>query len=98
MVEQPESSNFAEFADPEVDGYIEKARKTFDLDERVKVQSAAHRRINELQPYTFLFTLKSPVLWWNWQSTKRGPASSVSSRMRIPRCARRHCARSARSE
>ncbi len=64
QVEQPESSNFIEFQDPEVDRLIEKARMTFDLKERVKVQSAAHRRVHELQPYTFLFTLKTPVVWW----------------------------------
>ena len=49
---------------PEVDSLIEKARKTFDLKERIKVQSAAHRRVHDLQPYTFLFTLQTPIVWW----------------------------------
>lgn len=64
MIEDPESSNFIEFADSEVDRLIEKARETFDLEERVRIQSAAHRRIHDLQPYTFLNTVQLAQMYW----------------------------------
>lgn len=63
QIEQPKSSNHIEFSDAEVDRLIDLAKGTFDLEERIKVQGAAHRRINELQPYTFLFTPKSIVCY-----------------------------------
>jgi ABC-type transport system substrate-binding protein len=62
QVEEIPSSNFIEFEDAEVDRLIEQARVTFDPAERVKVQQAAHRRIAELQPYTFMNTVETPVL------------------------------------
>ena len=28
------------------------------------MQCALHKRIAELQPYTFLMTYKMPIMWW----------------------------------
>ncbi len=67
MIDEPKSSNHIEFSDPEVDRLIEKARFTFEEEERIKVQGAVHRRLNELQPYTFLFTFEAKVAWWKDQ-------------------------------
>jgi ABC-type transport system substrate-binding protein len=64
QIEEPESSNFISFSDPEVDRLIEQARETFDAESRIKVQQAAHRRINALQPYTFMTTIRMPTLYW----------------------------------
>ncbi len=64
QIEDPESSNFIEFSDPQVDAYIEQARYEFDLKKRIEVQGAAHRRINELQPYTFLFSMATASVYW----------------------------------
>ncbi|MDJ0974672.1 MAG: ABC transporter substrate-binding protein [Planctomycetota bacterium] len=63
QIEDPESSNFIEFSDPEVDRLIDEARYTFDLEKRVEIQSAAHKRIASLQPYTFLFTVQSAFVY-----------------------------------
>jgi ABC-type transport system substrate-binding protein len=67
MIRDAESSNFIEFGDDEVDRLIEAARAEFNLEKRIEVQSAAHRRINELQPYTFLFNMETAVAWWTDQ-------------------------------
>ena len=67
QIQEPKSSNHIEFSDAEVDRLIEKARKTFDEEARIEVQSAVHRRINELQPYTFLFTFQVKTVWWKDQ-------------------------------
>ena len=61
-MDEPKSSNHIEFSDAEGGQASSRRRaRTFDLDEGAssQVQSAAHRRINELQPYTFLFTLQA---------------------------------------
>ncbi|MDJ0521084.1 MAG: ABC transporter substrate-binding protein [Planctomycetota bacterium] len=67
QIAEPKSSNHIEFSDAEVDRLIEKARKTFDEKDRIEVQSAVHRRIHELQPYTFLFTFQVKIAWWKDQ-------------------------------
>lgn len=67
QIESPKSSNHIEFSDPEVDRLIETAKMTFDETKRIEVQGNVHRRLNELQPYTFLFTLKAKVCWWKDQ-------------------------------
>ena len=74
MIKEAESSNFIEFGDDEVDRLIEAARAEFDLDKRIEIQNAAHRRINELQPYTFLFNLETAVVWWTDQSSDASAA------------------------
>lgn len=80
QIDQPKSSNHIEFADDEVDRLIEKARKTFGEEERVQVQGAVHRRINELQPYTFLFTLKSKFAYWKDQVSDLNDAAIYKTR------------------
>jgi ABC-type transport system substrate-binding protein len=67
QIKEPKSSNHIEFSDAEVDRLIDKARKTFDEQKRIAVQGAIYRRIHDLQPYTFLFTLQAKVVWWKDQ-------------------------------
>jgi ABC-type transport system substrate-binding protein len=62
QIEEPKSSNFIEFKDPDVDRWIEEARLTFDRAKRRKIQQDIHRRIAELQPYTFMHTSRSALL------------------------------------
>lgn len=62
QVDEPKSSNFIEFKDAEVDRLIEELRATFDVEKRHQLQQQAHRRIAELQPYTFLETTRAPIL------------------------------------
>lgn len=80
MVEEPESSNFIEFADAEVDRLIDLARETFDLQERVKVQSDGHRRIHALQPYTFLYTIQLASMYWKDQLSDMSASDKWRSR------------------
>ena len=80
QIEEPKSSNHIEFADEEVDRLIAKARKTFDETARIDVQGAVHRRIHELQPYTFLFTLQSAVVWWKDQISDLSIANQWATR------------------
>jgi ABC-type transport system substrate-binding protein len=56
QIAEPKSSNCVEFSDPDVDRWIEEARVTFDRPTRRKIQQNIHRRIAELQPYTFMHT------------------------------------------
>jgi ABC-type transport system substrate-binding protein len=67
QISEPKSSNFVEFSDSEVDRLIDQARTTFDENDRIKVQGSVHRRIHDLQPYTFLFTLQTAAVWWKDQ-------------------------------
>jgi len=49
-------SNYISFNNPEADAIIEKARITFDKDERNKLYHEFHRIIHEQQPYTFVYS------------------------------------------
>ncbi|MDA1195272.1 MAG: ABC transporter substrate-binding protein [Planctomycetota bacterium] len=80
QIEEPKSSNHIEFKDAEVDDLIVKARKVFDEEGRIAVQGAVHRRINELQPYTFLFTVQMPVASWKSQISDLEPANQWVTR------------------
>jgi peptide/nickel transport system substrate-binding protein len=62
QIAEAKSSNFIEFQDPDVDRWIEEARVTFDREKRKEIQRAVHRRIAELQPYTFMHTTRNPIL------------------------------------
>ena len=62
QIAEPKSSNFIEFSDPDVDRWIGEARETFDRAKRRLIQQNIHRRIAELQPYTFMHTTRSVVL------------------------------------
>ncbi len=65
QIKSARSSNFIEFNDKVTDELIERLRATFDVDERVRLQRKAHKRIAELQPYTFLTTRRIP--WFSWK-------------------------------
>lgn len=54
-------SNFVGFVNDEADSIIEKARTTFDRNERMKMYRRFHRIMHEEQPYTFLFVNESLV-------------------------------------
>jgi peptide/nickel transport system substrate-binding protein len=49
------SSNICGFRNEEADKIMEKARRTIDLEKRVKLYKKFHRIIHEEQPYTFIF-------------------------------------------
>jgi ABC-type transport system substrate-binding protein len=61
QIAEPKSSNFIEFKDEQVDKWIEEARITFDVPKRREIQKNIHRRIAELQPYTFMVTRRQAV-------------------------------------
>jgi peptide/nickel transport system substrate-binding protein len=60
------SSNMIGFQNALVDGYIDELQ--FEKDP--KARALLYHKIDEVmydeQPYTFLFTPKSTLLWWNW--------------------------------
>lgn len=80
QIDKPKSSNHIEFSDPEVDRLLKVAKKTFSEEERIKVQGAIHRRINELQPYTFLFILQTKICWWKDQISDLSAANQWVTR------------------
>jgi peptide/nickel transport system substrate-binding protein len=47
--------NFVQYSNPRLDAIIDKARRTMNEDERVKMWHEVHRIIHEDQPYTFMF-------------------------------------------
>ncbi len=47
--------NFVGYANPEVDQLLERGRRTFDRAERQRIYRRIHQRLDEDQPYTFLF-------------------------------------------
>jgi peptide/nickel transport system substrate-binding protein len=60
---KPEELNFVSFRNAEVDTLLEKARHTFDLDERKKCYYRIQEILAEEQPYTFLFVPEAlPVI------------------------------------
>jgi ABC-type transport system substrate-binding protein len=61
QIAEAKSSNFIEFRDADVDRWIEEARVTFDVAKRREIQKNIHRRIAELQPYTFMMTGRQAV-------------------------------------
>jgi peptide/nickel transport system substrate-binding protein len=50
-----EGSNHCYFVNKEADEIIEKLRKTFDLQERIRLCNRFHSILHEEQPYTFMF-------------------------------------------
>ena len=64
MIKEVPSSNFIEFSDPELDRLCDETETEFDLEKRIELQRRAHTRIWELQPYTWLFTIRRPVTYW----------------------------------
>ncbi len=53
---EDQGDNFIQWANEEADYFIDKARRTLDFDERMKVWHEFHRVVHEEQPYTFLFS------------------------------------------
>ncbi len=47
--------NYAAYRDRDVDGWLEEGRRTLDSDGRESIYRRIERRVNERQPYTFLF-------------------------------------------
>jgi peptide/nickel transport system substrate-binding protein len=56
-----QGSNFVGFENVEADSIIEKARTTFEKEERMEMYRRFHRIMHEEQPYTFLFVNESLV-------------------------------------
>ncbi len=51
--------NYVHFINEELDGLIDKARVTMDIEKRMPMWHRVHEILHEEQPYTFLFTSKS---------------------------------------
>ncbi len=58
----PNELNFVGFDDPESDRLIETIRREYDREAQRRLAHRLHRRIAELQPYTFLFAPRSTQL------------------------------------
>ena len=54
-------SNFVGFSNPEADAIIVKNRRTFDVNERIRLMKRFHAILHDEQPYTFLFCSPSLV-------------------------------------
>ncbi len=54
--------NFISYKNEEVDRLLEKARRTFDIEERKKCYYRIHQLIHEDQPYTFLYVPDALVI------------------------------------
>ena len=55
-------SNFCYFINAEADEIIEKARKEFDVEKRIKMYRRFHEIIHDEQPYTFLYCTPALVV------------------------------------
>jgi ABC-type transport system substrate-binding protein len=58
----PNKLNFVGFSDARSDQLIEQLRREYGHDEQVRIAHQLHRRIADLQPYTFLFAPRSTRL------------------------------------
>jgi len=58
----PNELNFIGFADPRSDELIEAIRREYDRDAQRRLAHELHRRIADLQPYTFLFAPRATRL------------------------------------
>ena len=63
--DQPGSANYVTFRDPALDTMIESFELDFDVAHRLDTCRGIHRALREDEPYMFLFTRRSPVLWWD---------------------------------
>ena len=59
------SSNRIGFKVKEADEIIEKLRNTFDKKERIKLCHKFHKIIHDLQPYTFYYSRRRVLAWWD---------------------------------
>ncbi len=62
----PKSSNMVGFRNAEADRIIEKARQTFDMEERKRLFHRFHEILYEEQPYTFFYTPTIPLAYWHY--------------------------------
>lgn len=59
------SSNLTGFRNKEVDRLIEELAFVADLEKRQKLFHMLHEKLYQEAPYTFLFTPKATLVWWN---------------------------------
>ncbi|MCC8193444.1 MAG: ABC transporter substrate-binding protein, partial [Deltaproteobacteria bacterium] len=72
---RPAGLNFMKYANPEVDALIERARETFDRDERKKAYDAVQEWLHKDQPYCFLYVPYSlPVVHKRFHGIRQAPA------------------------
>lgn len=65
QADEPKSSNRIGFRSSEADAIIEELRETFDREKRIALCHRFHRLIYEEQPYTFFYSRRRVVAWWN---------------------------------
>jgi len=61
----PNSSNRIGFKNAEADQIIEELRNTFDKKKRIALCQRFHRIIHDEQPYTFFYSRRRVLGWWN---------------------------------
>ena len=67
--------NFVDFANPEADDILERARSTFDQDERQKLYGRLQEILHQHQPYCFLYVpLQTAAVQRRFQGIKPAPA------------------------
>ena len=67
--------NFVDFANPEADDILERARSTFDQDERLKLYGRLQEILHLHQPYCFLYVpLQTAAVQRRFQGIKPAPA------------------------
>ena len=64
MADEVGSSNYISFRDQQLDDMIIEARGVFEHEKRVELKRKMHRRLHELQPYTFLMAYQLAMVSW----------------------------------
>ena len=62
---EPQSSNYASYANPEADIGIDALRATFDLAERYRISAKVADQIYQDQPYLFVSVGQRVLVWHN---------------------------------
>lgn len=62
----PETINYVGFRDPAVDALIEDFETDFDEARRTDTCHKIHAALHDDEPYMFMFSRRTPVLWWDW--------------------------------
>ncbi len=62
----PGSQNYIGFRNPEMDRMIDGYDVDFDEASRNRTCKAMHALVHEEEPYMFMFSRVTPVLWWDW--------------------------------
>ncbi len=75
-------ANFVGFSDPDVDRLLDTLDTTFEFRERVAIQRRIHRRLAELQPFTWLF---SPQYAFVYRRDRVGNAGAAGRWLLGPR-------------